>query len=106
MPVDPPPPPRLSLDVEDVSRALERLVEGSIAGSIEATVDNLVRVRVGRAMNVIAVEFLDPALDSAMKQRLETAVVGAINTALQRAALAAGEALAELGRHGSERAGR
>ncbi len=55
-------------------------------------------------MNVIAVELLDPSLDRAVKQRLETAVVGALNTALQRAALAAGQALAELEKHGSARA--
>jgi DNA-binding protein YbaB len=100
MPVHPPPPPRLPFDAGDVSQALERLLEGSI----EASVDNLVRVRVGRAMNVIAVELLDPSLDRAVKQRLETAVVGALNTALQRAALAAGQALAELEKHGSARA--
>jgi len=97
MPVHPPPPPRLPFDAGDVSQALERLLEGSI----EASADNLVRVRVGRAMNVIAVELLDPSLDRSVKQRLETAVVGALNTALQRAALAAGQALAELERHGS-----
>jgi len=95
MPEPPPPPPRLPFDVGDISRALERLVEGQAKGAIEASIDGLVSVRVSRAMNVLAVELLDPALDRAHKQRLETAIVGAVNTALQRAALAAGEALAE-----------
>jgi hypothetical protein len=44
-------------------------------------------------MNVLAVEILDPALDPAMKERLETAIVGVVNTALRRVALAAGREL-------------
>ncbi len=88
----PPQPP--SMDVNEVSELLRRFVsEGN--RSFEAAVDGLVRVRVGASMTVLAVEFLDPALDPAMKQRLETAVTGAVNTALQRAALGAGQALSE-----------
>lgn len=95
MTIEPPPPPREPpVEAAEVSEVLQRFLDlGS--RSFEATVDDLVRVRVGSSMNVLAVEFLDPALNPAMKQRLETSVVGAVNTALQRAALAAGQALSE-----------
>jgi DNA-binding protein YbaB len=94
---EPPAPPPPSLDADDVTDLLQRFVELGNRSS-EAIVDDLVRVRVGAAMNVLAVEILDPVLDPAMKRRLETAVVGAVNTALQRSALAAGQALGEFER--------
>jgi DNA-binding protein YbaB len=61
----------------------------------EASADDLARVRVGSAMNVVSVELLDRDLDSAAKQRLETVIIGAINTAMQRAVLGAGQALVD-----------
>jgi hypothetical protein len=39
-------------------------------------------------MNVVSVELLIPGLEATTKQRLETAIVGAVNTAMQRAVLA------------------
>jgi DNA-binding protein YbaB len=61
----------------------------------EASADDLARVSVGSAMNVVSVELLDRDLDSAAKQRLETVIIGAINTAMQRAVLGAGQALVD-----------
>ena|SRR5947207_6381161 len=88
----PVPPSGPLFNADEVSQLLQRFVD---VGNrpVEATVDDLVRVRVGAAFNVLAVEILDPVLNPEMKRRLETAVVGAVNTALQRAALAAGQAL-------------
>ena len=95
MAIEPPvPPPEPPMEAAEISQLLQRFVDVG-SRSFEATVDDLVRVRVGASMNVLAVDFLDPALSPAMKQRLETAVVGAVNTALQRAALAAGQALSD-----------
>jgi DNA-binding protein YbaB len=94
MSTDPPKLETAPVGVGEVSERLQRFVEA--AGSFEASADDLVRVRVGSAMNVVSVELLDPDLDSAAKQRLETAIVGAINTAMQRAVLGAGQALADL----------
>jgi DNA-binding protein YbaB len=50
-----------------------------------ATVDELVRVKVGKDLTVRSVEILDPRLDHAFRDRLQTAIAGAVNTALQRA---------------------
>jgi DNA-binding protein YbaB len=95
-PIEQPSPPREPpLNADEVSQLLRRFVDASDR-SAEATVDDLVRARVGAAMNVLAVEILDPALDPAMKERLETAIVGAVNTALRRIALAAGRELRDL----------
>jgi hypothetical protein len=93
----PPPPSKPAFDAEEISALLQRFVDTS-GDSVEASVDNLVRVRVGRAMNVTAVEFLDPALDSATRLRLEPAVLAAVNAALHKAALAAGAALVDFQR--------
>ena len=84
------------VDIGEVSERLQRFVDA--AGNFEASADDLVKVRVGSAMNVVSVELLDPALEAEIKQRLETAIVGAVNTAMQRSVLAAGDALAELER--------
>jgi DNA-binding protein YbaB len=83
------------LQIEEVSETLRRFAEGSRT-SFEATSDDLVSVRVGTSMNVLAIEFLDPRLDAHLKEPLEAATVAAVNAALQKAALAAGRALAEL----------
>jgi hypothetical protein len=86
------------IDAAQVSALLRRFVDAG-SRSFEATVDDLARVRVGSDMKVLAVEFLDPAIDPALRQRPEAAAAGAINTALQRAALAAGQALSDLTPH-------
>jgi hypothetical protein len=82
-------------DIGDVSETLRKFVEGN-GTTVEASVDNLVRVRVSSSMNVVSIELCHPDLSTQVKCDLETALVGAINTAWHRAALAAGEALAEL----------
>lgn len=87
--------PPVSLQMEEVSETLRRFAEGSRI-SFEATSDDLVSVRVGTSMNVLAVEFLDQRLDSHVREALQAATVAAVNAALQKAALAAGRALAEL----------
>jgi len=93
MAIQPPAPPREpSLNTDEVSQLLGRFAEATDR-AVEAMVDDLVRVRVGPAMNVLSVEILDPALDRATRERLETAIAGAVNIALQRVALAAGQAL-------------
>ncbi|MFF1657756.1 hypothetical protein [Streptomyces sp. NPDC058255] len=95
-----PPNQPTSPDSAEVSDLLQRFIE---LGShpVEATVDDLVRVRIGAAMNVLTVELLDPTLAPEKRQRLETAIAGAVNTALQRTVLAAGQAVSSFGR-GSE----
>ena len=87
------PPPVLQMDT--VSETLRRFAEGS-RRTFEATADDLVSVRVGTSMNVVAIEFLDARLDEHMKEPLQAATVAAVNAALAKAALAAGQALAEL----------
>jgi DNA-binding protein YbaB len=82
-------------DIGDVSETLQKFVEGN-GTIIEASVDDLVRVRMSSSMAVVSVELCHPDLSPHVKGALEAALVGAINTALQRAALAAGNALAEL----------
>jgi len=49
-------------------------------------------------MNVQSVEILDANLDVASKTRLETAIVGAVNIAMRRAIVAAGQALRDYAR--------
>jgi hypothetical protein len=83
------------LDISDVSRTLQRFLEGA-PGSIDATVDNVVRVRVDPSMRVLSINFLETKADPGVLRELERATVAAVNLALQKAALAAGEALAEL----------
>jgi DNA-binding protein YbaB len=98
--IEPPPPPPSEppLDAAQVGDVLKRFVDLD-SRAYEAKVDDLVRVRVSGSMSVLAVELLDPALEAGMKQRLETALVGAINTAQQRAALAASQALNGFAEH-------
>lgn len=92
---DPNAAPRLSIEIGEVSETLRRYVERA-STLHEATMDNLVRVQVGNSMNVVAIEFLNPKLDRETKQALEVATLGAVNAALRKAALAAGQAMAEL----------
>ena len=66
--------------------------------SFAATADDLVTVRVGGGLNVTAVDILERSLNADLKQRLETAIMGAVNIAMQRAALAAGQAIGDLER--------
>jgi DNA-binding protein YbaB len=87
--------PRFSVEGNEVSETLRKFVEAS-TDSFSSEVDQVVRVEVGRSMNVLAVEFTHPGLDRDVKQRLEAATVAAVNSALQKAALAAGNAMAEL----------
>jgi DNA-binding protein YbaB len=83
-------------EIDKVSERLRRFVH-SASRNYEASADDLVRVRVGRTLNVISVELLDPKFEGHAKQQLETAIASAVNAALQRAALAAGDALADIG---------
>jgi hypothetical protein len=81
--------------VSDVSLALQRFVDRG-SQSFEAEADNLVRVRVGPSLNVLRVEILHLEVPKDWKTALEAAIASAANLALQKAAIAAGEALAEL----------
>ena len=92
-----PPPPEPLLEADEVAELLKSFASQANT-SYEATVDDLVTVRVGSSLIVQAVEILDRTLNPALKQHLETAIVGAMNTALQRAALAAGQAIGDLER--------
>jgi hypothetical protein len=66
-----------------VAQALQRFIE--VTDRIEqATVDDIVRVRVGPAMIVRSVEILDRTLDSHIRQRLETAILGAVRAVSER----------------------
>lgn len=87
--------PRFIVEGNEVSETLRKFVEAS-TDSFFTEVDHVVRVEVGRSMNVLAVEFSHPGLDPGVKQTLEAATVAAVNSALQKAALAAGSAMAEL----------
>jgi hypothetical protein len=84
--------PEMPFDADQVSQVLREFVDASNVGA-EASVDETVRVRVGAAMNLLSVEILESTLDQALKQRLETAIVGAVNIAMQKAVIAAGSAL-------------
>lgn len=95
MSVDQLKPPGLSFDVGTISNTLQGFIDGSTK-PFETSVDKLVRVRVGGSLNVVSIEFLHPKMDAALKRELETATVAAINLALQKATLAAGDALTEL----------
>jgi len=96
--VKPPVPPQEPpFDPDEVGGVMQRFVELDSRG-FEAKVDDLVRVRVSGSMSVLAVELLDRDLEPKMKQRLETAIASAVNTAQRRAALAAGQALGEFAR--------
>lgn len=88
-------PRHLPFGADDVSERLQRFVD-TAGAHFEASADDLVRVRVNSAFQVVAIELLDLPIEAGLKQRLETAITGALNTALQRAALAAVDALAEL----------
>jgi type II secretory pathway predicted ATPase ExeA len=84
-------------DSGEIGQFLQRFVD--TGSPIEqAIVDDLVRVRVGPGMNVQSVEILDASLDVALKTRLETAIVGAVNIAMRRAIVAAGQALRDYAR--------
>ena len=93
-PVPVPPTPFSS---DQVGEALRQFAELRME-SAEATVDNFVRVRVGGALNVLSVEILDTGIEALVRQRLETAITGAVNTAMQRMAVQAGQALRTFGR--------
>src|SRR5262249_55343239 len=93
-PVPVPPTPFSSDQVGDALRQFAELR----MESAEATVDNFVRVRVGGALNVLSVEILDTGIEALVRQRLETAITGAVNTAMQRMAVQAGQALRAFGR--------
>jgi DNA-binding protein YbaB len=80
--------------VDDVSTRLQQFVDNRQI--FEAMTDNLVRVRVGPSMNVLAVEILDSTLAGDRRSALEVACASAVNAALQKAAIAAGQALAEI----------
>ena len=92
-----PPPPEMRVEPDEIAKLLGRFAEQGTQ-FFEATVDDLVSVRVDGSLNVKAVEILDRTINPALKQRLETAIAGAVNTALQRAALAAGQAIGDLDR--------
>ena len=87
--------PPFSLEVDEVSETLRRHVEGSNT-FFDATADNIVRVRVNSSMSVVEVEVLAPNIDARTREELQIATRGAVNAALQKAALAAGQAFAEL----------
>ena len=90
-------PPKQVLTPDGVSDFLRQFVDAE-GGKSEAMVDNLVRVRVGPAMNLESVEILGSTLDPEAKRRLETAIVGAVNTAMQRATVSASVALRDYAR--------
>jgi hypothetical protein len=79
-------------DPEEVGRVLQQFIDTRNPVA-QAIVDDLVRVRVGPAFNVKTVEILDSTIEEGLRQRLETAIVGAVNTALRRSTVAAGDAL-------------
>lgn len=91
------PPPPAPLQIEDVSETLQRFLE-SPSATFEASADAKVRVRVNASMQLLSVEFIDSRLDEGCRRELELATVTAVNAALQKAALAAGDALNELSR--------
>ena len=79
---------------ELVAAILKGFAEES-SRSFEASVDEVVRVRVGTSMNLLSVELLDHTLDPRARERLETAITSAVNLAMHRAASAAGTLFAE-----------
>ena len=81
-----------TLDSNAVTTLLRQFVD-TRQDAEQATVDDLVRVRVGPALHLENVEILEPGIDDALKRRLETAIVGAVNTALRRATLGAAAAV-------------
>lgn len=97
----PNPPSPTPLQIGDVTDTLQRFLE-SPSVLFEATADAKVRAQVNASMQLLSVEFLDSRLDKgldpACRRELELATVAAVNSALQKAALAAGDALNELAR--------
>jgi DNA-binding protein YbaB len=90
-------PSPFAFDSNEISAILQRLAEAP-GKTYEGVADNLVRVRVDGAMRVLSIEVLDPKVDRRICSALETAAVAAVNLALQKAALAAGDAVAALDR--------
>jgi DNA-binding protein YbaB len=88
-------PSPFAFDRGEISAMLQRLAEAP-GKTYEGVADNLVRVRVDGAMRVLSIEILDPGVDRRICSALETAAVAAVNLALQKAALAAGDAVAAL----------
>ena len=93
-----PPKQEPRLDSDEVLNLLRSFADQAKT-PYEATVDDLVTVRVEGSLNVTQVQIHDRTLNAGLKERLETAITGAVNTALQRAALAAGQAVGDLARH-------
>ena len=52
----------------------------------------------GGSLNVLSIEILDRSIDRDFKQKLEMALLSAVNSALQKAALNVGRALTDLSR--------
>ncbi len=91
---------------DEVAAILRRLAEAP-SRTYEATADGVVRVRVDGAMRVVDIEVLDAKADPHAKAALEAAAAAAVNLALQKAALAAGDVVAALDHSaGGERTGR
>lgn len=87
-------PPSSAFSADAVAKLLQSFAEESNR-SFEASVDDLVRVRVGTTLKVLSVELLDESIDVTVKERLELAIAGAINLALQKSAVAAGKLFVE-----------
>ena len=92
-----PTPSPFAFDNDEVTALLQRLAEAP-GKTYEATADALVRAQVDGALRLLSIEILDPKVDRRICSALETAAVAAVNLALQKAALAAGDAVAALDR--------
>lgn len=82
-------------EVGEVAELLQKFVD-TAERSVEATADELIKVRVGGSFNVLSIEILDRSIDRDLRQKLEMAILSAVNSGLQKAALKVGQAFVDL----------
>jgi DNA-binding protein YbaB len=86
--------PSVELETGDIARILQNFTEEA-RHTVEASADGLVQVRMGPTFTIQSIEILDPGLDRDQKQRLEGATLAAVNAAIRKIALSAGQALVD-----------
>jgi DNA-binding protein YbaB len=87
--------PSVELEAGDIARLLQNF-SNDARHTVEASADGLVSVRMGPTFTVLAIDFHDSRLESGLKRELENATLAAVNAAIRKVSLSAGQAFVDL----------
>jgi len=86
------PSPSIELEAGDIDQLLQSFTNEA-KHAVEASADGLVTVRMGPTFTALSIELHDTSLNTDQKQRLEAATLAAVNAAIRKVSLSAGQVL-------------